>query len=73
MKFTGKQILCALLAGLMLSSTGCGGTETETTPAETAAQADVTETEAELTENELYPLPQTDMGGMELRFLNYSP
>lgn len=73
MKITGKQILCALLAGLMLSSTGCSGTETETTPTETTAQADVTETEAELTESELYPLPQTEMGGMELRFLNYSP
>lgn len=73
MKFSRKRILCALLAALMLSMTACGGeTATETTATADTADA-AAETEKELTENEQYPLPDKDMEGMEMRFMNYDP
>ncbi len=67
-----KKTIIAILLASMLTGTlaACGGTTTET---ETAAAADTTavaetETETELTDN----LPETDMGGYELAFHNFT-
>ena len=80
MKLERKQILCALLTTLILASTGCSKSEaenptlTQTTSVENEPdQIGLSIETEEQTEDQQYPLPQVDMEGMALRFLNYDP
>ena len=74
-----RMISALLLISLLVSLAACGGEgDTAASPAETAAggageAADTAaaETTAELSESELDPLPEKDMGGFKLRFYNY--
>ncbi len=65
-----KYILCVLLATLLL--TGCGGNTSTETEASTAADTTPVETTPVETEPQYKPLPEVDMGGWTMRFINYN-
>lgn len=67
------QILCMLLAAMMLAGTSCGGNTDGDKTNETVANTVDTTTTVEETETEsaYTPLPEKDMDGWALRFLNY--
>ncbi len=65
-----KNILCALLAMLLL--TGCGANSTTTETTTTTDTTTPAETEPVETEPTYTPLPDTNMNGWTLRFLNYN-
>jgi len=68
MRFSLKRILCALLAGLMLIVTGCGSDETAVPPNTTPETVETVPAE---TEPQYAPLPDKDMDGWTMRYLNY--
>ncbi len=67
-----RAISTVILFSLLLSGVSCGSEGTsETTTKSQSDDTTVSDTTAEPTEYDLYPLPEKDMDGFELRFYNY--
>lgn len=68
-----KRFVSLLLLCSVLTAVGCGGNSDSgnSTTGGDNPDATISGGEAELTEKELYPLPDKDMEGFELRFYNF--
>ena len=68
-----RMITICVLAAMLLSCASCGSTETgnDETTKSGGTDTTVSDTTAEPTEYDKYPLPEKDMDGFNLRFCNY--